>query len=213
MPDTPKHYIYMHIHSCTDSCDSLQPYMVQCMHVANGHFPNSQFVLKELTDQHYDNNTHNHQLTRETDINSFTAERQHLVSDTFAFASQQFQHVHIQCIIVQLTNSHSLCLASCSPLHDCGTASDDSHPTSHKHTDHWTCVLVALQGNTPQALLHSGSDDPPALYPGHCDQAIHSHMSYLERYWNTSQLEMHCKIMDESYDGHHNKHTEQQVFQ
>ena len=170
-------------------------------------------MLKELTDQHYDNNTHNHQLTRETDINSFTAERQHLVSDTFAFASQQFQHVHIQCIIVQLTNSHSLCLASCSPLHDCGTASDDSHPTSHKHTDHWTCVLVALQGNTPQALLHSGSDDPPALYPGHCDQAIHSHMSYLEWYWNTSQLEMHCMIMDESYDGHHNKHTEQQVFQ
>ena len=35
-----------------------------------------------------------------------------------------------------------------------------------------TCVLVALQGNTPQALLHSGSDDPPALYPGHCDQAM-----------------------------------------
>ena len=67
-----------------------------------------------------------------------------------------------------------------------------------------TCVLVALQGNTPLALLHSGSDDPPALYPGHCDQAIHSHMSYQEWYWNTSQLEMHSMIMDESYDGHYN---------
>ena len=140
----------------------------------------------------------------------------------------QRDNIWYQILLLLLLNSFNMCTYSVllfnSPtatvsvlplahLSMTGTASDDSHPTSHKHTDHWTCVLVSLQGNTPQALLHSGSDDPPALYPGHSDQAIHSHMSYLEWYWNTSQLEMHCMIMDESYDGHHNKHTEEQVFQ
>ena len=124
MPDTPKHYTCTYVHSCTDSCDSLGPYMVQCMHV--------------------DNNAHNHQLTRETDISTVLLQR---------------DNIWYQILLLLLLNSFNMCTYSVL-LFNSPTATVSVLPLAHlSMTVGQPLMTITLQAtNTqttgPVCLLH-----------------------------------------------------------